>query len=552
MKAKLHDKGALEIIEEAVHFLRLSPKALLFKYYIGSLPFVIAFLFFWGDLSRKAIADQYLIEASLGLAILFIWMKSWQSVFVGEIKAMKGNLEIPKWSFIRVVRLFVTQTIFQCSGFILLPLALVITIPFAWVFAFYQNILAGEYKDKLSLKTVLNDAITGAKLWPMQNHCLILIFFLFGLFVFLNIAVCIYLVPYLLKMLLGIETLFSRSGLTVLNSTFLFSAMAMNYLCLDPLIKTVYALRSFYGASSQSGADLKAELNRFTLSAISSVIPIFIILGTISLNTCFAEEKAGVTFLQFPTENSEISPAELDRTIQEILNNREFNWRMPREKAKQDEEGFKPFKAFIDWIKPHVKKWVDTVEKWMDNFFDWLDKILPTFEKSEEKKDNSWMKSLRWFLFALFLILVVVLIVFFIQVWKKSKKEPVEVTKTQKKTPDLNDEEITADDLPTDRWLTLAKELIEKGSLRLGLRALYLATLSLLSSHHFITIAKHKSNREYQKELGRHSHDNPGIFDIFSENSLVFDQIWYGMYDVTMPDIEQFIKNHDRISAIAH
>ena len=43
---KRYEKGTLELIEEAVHLLRLSPARTLAVYCIGTLPFVAALLYF--------------------------------------------------------------------------------------------------------------------------------------------------------------------------------------------------------------------------------------------------------------------------------------------------------------------------------------------------------------------------------------------------------------------------------------------------------------------------------------------------------------------------
>jgi hypothetical protein len=67
--------------------------------------------------------------------------------------------------------------------------------------------------------------------------------------------------PGLLKMLLGWETMASRStGAWISNSTFQTVVLALTFLCLDPLWKAVFALRCFYGESVRSGADLQVQL----------------------------------------------------------------------------------------------------------------------------------------------------------------------------------------------------------------------------------------------------------------------------------------------------
>ena len=75
-------RGALDLIDEAVHLLRRAPAGLLAVYYVGAMPFVLGLLYFWADMSRSAFAEKHLAASALGLAGLFIWMKCCQSVFL--------------------------------------------------------------------------------------------------------------------------------------------------------------------------------------------------------------------------------------------------------------------------------------------------------------------------------------------------------------------------------------------------------------------------------------------------------------------------------------
>ena len=68
--------GALQLIEEAVHLLRRAPARHLAAYYVGSLPFTLALLYFWADMSRSAYANRHCAAAALGLSLAFIWMSA--------------------------------------------------------------------------------------------------------------------------------------------------------------------------------------------------------------------------------------------------------------------------------------------------------------------------------------------------------------------------------------------------------------------------------------------------------------------------------------------
>jgi len=52
----MSERSAIELIEEGTRLVRASGLAALALYYVGALPFVLAFLFFWADMSRDAFA----------------------------------------------------------------------------------------------------------------------------------------------------------------------------------------------------------------------------------------------------------------------------------------------------------------------------------------------------------------------------------------------------------------------------------------------------------------------------------------------------------------
>jgi hypothetical protein len=112
---------------------------------------------------------------------------------------------------------------------------------------------------------------------------------------------------------------------------------------------------------------------------------------------------------------------------------------------------------------------------------------------------------------------------------------------------DITRDDVDATLLPEDGWLRLARELIEKGDLRLALRALYLATLTCLAGQNLITVARYKSDREYEVELRRRSHARPLLPAVFAENRSLFESAWYGLHEVTPAIMEQFSRNQEQI-----
>jgi hypothetical protein len=98
--------------------------------------------------------------------------------------------------------------------------------------------------------------------------------------------------------------------------------------------------------------------------------------------------------------------------------------------------------------------------------------------------------------------------------------------------------------------LDLARQLAEKGSLRLAIRAFYLASLAGLADHELITIEKFKSNQDYEMELHRRAHQKEGLLAAFSKSREIFERVWYGMYNISRPDLDNFAAIQKKVMTI--
>jgi hypothetical protein len=94
--------------------------------------------------------------------------------------------------------------------------------------------------------------------------------------------------------------------------------------------------------------------------------------------------------------------------------------------------------------------------------------------------------------------------------------------------PDLRDERTHAAQMPADGWLALAREQMAKGEWRLALRALYLATLARHAADGLLTLAKFKTNLDYERELRRRAVLQPEVPVRFAAHRLNFETVWYG------------------------
>ena len=92
-----HGKGGLDLVEEAAHLFRAASARTLATYYVGTVPFLLGFLYFWVDMSRSPFAGQHLVEASLAVSALFFWMKFCQASFTARIRAQLALKPAPHW-----------------------------------------------------------------------------------------------------------------------------------------------------------------------------------------------------------------------------------------------------------------------------------------------------------------------------------------------------------------------------------------------------------------------------------------------------------------------
>jgi len=508
------EKPGIELIEEATHLLRAAPVETLATYYAGTIPFVLGFLYFWTDMSVSPYANQHLAEASLATAALFFWMKFCQALFALRLRAQLAADEVPQPGAPGYARILFQQAVIQPLGLFLLPLALVLAVPFGWAYAFYQNVTVLGSQESSSVSDLVRKAWKQTLVEPLQNHVILGIAVLFGSFVFLNWITVSFSIPGLLKTFFDIETVFSKSPMAMFNATFLASLFGLTYLTIDPLLKTIYVLRCFYGESRKSGQDLKADLKR-----ISDPLRRF----------------AAVTVL---------SSAELDHRIDTVLHGSKYAWRLPRGPVQQDRDN-SAIARFFRAAGLMIRSVLRTVVRWLDRFFHDL------FGQSNGRGPLGFSSSSSLLLYGLLAAVIIALAVLIVRIQRRKDPLPVFAEATPvRPAVDINDESVSADQLPEDGWITMARDLFDRGELRLAMRAFYLASLAHLGQCNLISIARFKSNRDYENELRRRSHTIPELLPVFGENVSTLERTWYGMHEANDTIVRQFASNVDIIRAV--
>jgi hypothetical protein len=233
-----------------------------------------------------------------------------------------------------------------------------------------------------------------------------------------------------------------------------------------------------------------------------------------------------------------VAPAELDRSIERVLERREYAWRLPRIEPKEQKKGV--IQSFLD----DVAKAIGTFFRWLNKMF-W--KLVDWLSPKAEARDPTTLGGLTVPPMQTIVIVVAVVAVALV-IWslvqkRRRLKAKVVTALAAEAVPDLHREDVTADLLPEERWLQLARELLEQGDLRLALRAAYLGVLAHLGQRELLAIARHKSNLDYRRELARRAVQRRELVGAFEENVFSFERAWYGRATVTREVIERFLSN---------
>ncbi len=527
--------SALPLLEDAVRLLRSAPPAVLVLHALGSVPCLLYAVYFYTDLSRSAFAADHLIGSSLTLAALYAWMKCWQAVSNAHLRAALLGQPAPAWDIARLTRLIAAQVLLQPLGLILRLIAAAIAIPYVWVATFFQNVTVLGDGTAAGLGAVVSASWEEAKRWPGRAHALSGYLLLFGVFIFLNFLALLAFIPLLLKSFLGIETVFSRYAMGLLNPTSFIAVFALTYLCLDPLRKAAVTLRCFHGRSLRTGEDLTGELQRVRrpTSAVAALLAATLLLSPLATRAAEPPPRVEAT--------------QLDRSIEDVLNRREFTWRSPLGKeAETDSTKLSPLQKWIRDVQRAVSRVLWKAGRALKG---WIEDLLHRRGDSSSSGDSfAWLGSIQlwfWILLAVCVALVAVLILRQRRRGKSGVTEAVAIPAA----PDLREENVTADQLPEDGWLRLAAELLDRGEYRLALRAFYLAGLAHLGGRELLHLARHKSNRDYDRELRRRARTRDDLLEAFAHNLRAFERAWYGDHTVDAAALRDFSANLDRIRA---
>jgi hypothetical protein len=256
-----------------------------------------------------------------------------------------------------------------------------------------------------------------------------------------------------------------------------------------------------------------------------------------------AEELHSMPLASATPNPARLPTAEVNQQLERVLTAPEYAWRNP----SKVEAPPSWLEQFQDWFRDALASFGRALDRLERAIARWLSSLFPqvsgintggTDGMSVVAQVLSWVTIIGT---AAVLTLLLVKIISRRRAATPPKAPPVAPT------PDLESEDTTADQLPEDEWLRLARQKLEDGDLRQALRALFLAALSLLGAQGLILIRRSKSNFDYQRELSRKRSSAPGLEEIFSADRSLFERCWYGAHPVTTAEFEQSDSLYQRL-----
>lgn len=254
--------------------------------------------------------------------------------------------------------------------------------------------------------------------------------------------------------------------------------------------------------------------------------------------------------------NTRVPPAELNRSIDEVLARREFAWRERRAAAADTKESW--LRRFFRWLGDLFERW----ERWWRKLFPKRRVVIN--EPTLPSGPGLSFLALKPLAYTTGAILLLVTVFYLVKALLDARRARAALagraapagSGAAAPDADLTDENLLANQLPEDDWLRLARELLARGERRLALRAFYLSTLALLAGRGLVGIARHKTNGDYLGEVRRRAGrraaaaaENPPLPATFEHMVRSFERSWYGRHEAGDEAVAALLTDREAITA---
>ena len=186
-----------------------------------------------------------------------------------------------------------------------------------------------------------------------------------------------------------------------------------------------------------------------------------------------------------------------------------------------------------EYQKAEVKE-ESLFQKWYRKFMEWLESVFPhpAISPNAPSGIGSFQTIIQVVIFALVIGLVGFLIYRFAPFFARHFGLK---TKKDKKDRVILGERISADESANDLF-SEAERLAREGNLRGAIRKGYIALLCELSDRKVIGLARHKTNRDYLRDVRKRD----DLFENMTGLTTNFERNWYGLRPAETQDWEDF------------
>ncbi|MFN0126612.1 MAG: hypothetical protein ACKV19_08005, partial [Verrucomicrobiales bacterium] len=530
-----------ERLDEAFAWLRALPGAAVAWWIVGAAPMVLGVLSFWADRTRGGDGEISAAGWAAGLVAVYVWMKVTQAYFA---RAVWGSLlpggalpvmSVGEW-FGRTGALLA----FSVLCFPAWAMAVPLVIPVAWVSAFFHHGTVLAYTHDVGSRPwreLLRQSARLAHHEPLGHHLCLLQLGVLGGLVWGAVAALGLILPFLVKIMTGIESDFTRNPLaSSFNALYLMATVGVTWLLISPYFRVYYVLRTFQGLSRRTGDDLLSRLHAAGLKTRLVIVVTLFSMGLgLGAMSAAAESGEGNPVPQAESGASGVpsDPAPLAEAIRETLTARDYQWRLPMGDAAESP-------GENSWVAA-LKRAMDQIGRMMRDFDRWIgnaDRLIRRWfggagPGSTDEGAGSGMagSALRGTLILALVGLLIGGVVLAIHLRRRRRQAvPASAPAATATRIDLSDETTLANALPEDEWLRLARDQWQAGDARLAVRAVFLATLAALGDQGLIAIGLSKSNRDYAMELRLRAPSRREVPEIFGGSVALFERAWYGLH----------------------
>jgi hypothetical protein len=246
----------IDLLEEAIHLLRRT-SAITYAYYIvGVTPFALLFFQLLADASYHRYLVEHVSDSVIRLVIAYSWMKGFQALACQHLLASYSGEPVRQRRLLELLKLWSAQCAIQPWGILVKPMAFIVMVPSPFVDAFFQTasvVITGQRGDFMRCIR-----LSVSKIGPglMLNA----IVFIFRIVAFVCVYSTLATLPFLCKMLFGIETLLTHNFQWLVSIPFLLGTGFVSYLIIDLLLKAFYVIRFRRIECETSGKDLVHRL----------------------------------------------------------------------------------------------------------------------------------------------------------------------------------------------------------------------------------------------------------------------------------------------------